>query len=169
MSSPADRLANACEIGDLESVKAAVTDGASVNEEGWVLDWVGTVLPLVAAVRNKHHDVVVWLLSHGANPNGEAVMANGAGYSSAAILQLLIDAGGDVNRMSVGEPPLFYAVDGNSKDNVRVLLAQPSLDFTVMHTGKTAEQYARDNGRPGLADMIAEEVSEGWDLVSVLL
>ena len=72
---------------------------------------------------------------------------------------LLIDAGGDVNRESGGWPPLFAAVLFNEPDNVRVLLAQPSLDFTIKFEGKTPEQYARDKGRPALEDMIAQEVS----------
>ena len=41
--------------------------------------------------------MVVWLLTHGADPNGDRVMWNGAFYRTAATLQLLIDAGGDVN------------------------------------------------------------------------
>ena len=114
----ADRLAMACYKGDLPSAKAAVADGASVNEKGRALGW-GVDLPLVPAVDQRHHDVVVWLLSHGADPNGEGVMWYGAWYSTAAILQLLIDAGGDVNRASgiYGGPPLFTAVEYNSKDN----------------------------------------------------
>ena len=107
----------------------------------------------------QHHDVVVWLLSHGADPNGDAVMAEGARYSTAAILQLLIDAGGDVNRETDGRPPLFWAMDDIREDNVRVLLAQPSLDFTIKCDGKTPQQYARDTGKPAAVDVIAQEVS----------
>ena len=155
----ADRLVTACYNGDLSLIKATVADGASVNESGQI-PWSGTDLPLRAAVWQKHHDVVVWLLSHGADPNGDCVMYCGAGYSTAAMLQLLIDAGGDVNRESGGQPPLFYAVEGlNSEDNVRVLLAQPALDFTIKWDGKTPEQDARHWGRPAVADMIAQEVS----------
>ena len=105
----ADRLVTACDEGDLPSAKAAVADGASVNEEGRTPGWRRPVLPLAASVARKHHDVVVWLLSHGADPNGVDVMFYGARNSTTAILQLLIDAGGDVNRKSSGDPPLFAA------------------------------------------------------------
>ena len=156
----ADRLVAACRIGDLPSAKTAVADGASVNEAGWC----NTTLPLVAAVLNEHHDVVVWLLSRGADPNGDCVMANGADRvlainNNATILQLLIDAGGDVNRSSSGRPPLFTAVNCNSQDKVRMLLAQPSLDFTVTYEGQTPEQYARAYGTPALTALITHEVS----------
>ena len=88
------RLVTACTTGDLPSVRAAVADGASVNEPGSVEGVYDAVLPLTAAVERKHHDVVVWLLSHGADPNGDKVLYYTATASTPAILQLLIDAGG---------------------------------------------------------------------------
>ena len=110
--------------------------------------------------------MVVWLLSHGADVNGDRLMYYGAYYSTAAMLQLLIDAGGDVNRKSVGQPPLFWAV-GYSEDKVRVLLAQPSLDLTIKHDGKTPERYALGWDRPALAEMVTQEVS-GKELPALL-
>ena len=157
----ADRLVTACYDGDLPSAEAAVADGASVHEKG-MDQWGSTWLPLAIAVNKQNHAVVAWLLSHGADPNGDEVVYSGAFRSTAAILQLLIDAGGDVNRESCGRPPLFPAVlsISNSKDTVRVLLAQPSLEFAIeSYDGETPEQYARDFGTPVVADMIAQEVS----------
>ena len=157
----ADRLVTACYNGDLPSAKAAVADGASVNQKGMALEWCSEP-PLSAAVDMQHHDVVVWLLSHGADPNGANVMWYGACHSTAAMLQLLIDAGGDVNRECCEEPgpPLFPVVwDGNGEDNVRVLLAQPSLDLTIKCDGESPEENARNADRPAVADMIAQEVS----------
>ena len=153
-----DRLVTACYHGDLRDAVAAVADGASVNEEGTTPD-CHMFFPLAAAVYKRHHDVVVWLLSRGADRNGDGVICYGAYDSATAILQLVIDAGGDVNRTLLGVPSLLWAVRGdNSEDNVRVLLAQPSLDLTVAYGGKTPEQSARDNGRGVVADMIAQEV-----------
>ena len=157
----ADRLAKACCNLDLPAAKAAVADGASVNEKGRAApDWVDTELPLTIALRMHKDDVSVWLLSRGADPNADGVMLYGAFRSSTATLQLLIDAGGDVNRDCDGQPPLFWAVQGiNKKAKVGVLLAQPSLDLTVKCNDKTPEQCAHDIGKPVLADMIAQEVS----------
>ena len=162
---PADRLVAACANGDLPSAEAAVADGASINGKGKAPGIRGMQLPLVAAVFKKHHDAVVWLLSHGADPSGEMVMCFGAWYSTTAILQLLIDAGGDVNQGGGVEPALFAAVRGvRSKDNVRVLLAQPSLDCTIGYLDETPEQWARDKGGRAVADMIAREVGRRWGL-----
>ena len=114
--------------------------------------------PLTAAVYRQHHDVVVWLLSHGADPNGDKVMAHGTFDSSAAILELLIDAGGDVNRESYGQSPVFIVLEANRDDSLRVLLAQPCLDFTVDYYGKSPHQYAQYLDNRALADIIAQEV-----------
>ena len=131
-----------------------------MNEKGRAPGWSSTWLPLSTAVERKHHDVVVWLLSHGADPNNDKVMYNSAYNSTAAVLQLLIDAGGDVNRESWGEPPLFPAVRGdNSEVSVRVLVSQPSLDLTITYGGRTPVEYARGRCSPFMADMIAQEVS----------
>ena len=161
----ADRLVTACDMGDLPSAKAAVADGASVNEWGSAPGW-GADLPLRPAVAKQHDDVAVWLLSHGADPNGDHVMSCGARSSTAAMLQLLIDAGGDVNRGSYGQPPLFTAIRRNSADNVRVLLAQPLLDLTIQYEGKTLEQYARAYGTPAVAGFTAKEVSGKGSVLS---
>ena len=158
----ADRLTTACHHGDLPSAETAVADGASVNEAGWG-PWGGAAPPLAAAVAEKHHDVVVWLLSHGAAPNGEWVMYDGARLSTAGILQLLIDAGGNVNRRCGPTrkqlPPLFSAMFANNEDTTRLLLAQPLLDVSLVSSSKTPEQWARDSGWLAGAAMIAQEVS----------
>ena len=155
----ADRLVRACRSGDLPSAVAAVADGASVNEKAQTSGWIGAVPPLAPAVNRQRDDVVVWLLSNGADPNGYRVMWHGARFSTAGILQPLIDAGGDANRQSWTEPPLFCGVRGyNSEDRVRVLLALPSLDLTIKHDDRTPEQYAHYQNRPALVDMIAQEV-----------
>ena len=96
-------------------------------------------------------------------------MSLGAYNSTTAILRLLIDAGGDVNRRdSDGEPPLFPAIYcenvDDSEDKVHMLLTQPSLDVSIKFEGRTAKQHAYYHDRPHLAEMIAHEVSGkvGW-------
>ena len=118
------------------------------------------IVPLAAAVAHEHVDVAVWLLSHGADPNGNAVLRYGADCRPAALLQLLIDAGGDVNRKSFGRPPVFWATSAYCLDHVRVLLAHPGLNLAVRYEGRTIYQCARDRGEDALAlaDMVAQEV-----------
>ena len=160
---PADRLVTACCNGDLPSVKAAVADGASVNEKGRDTNH-RTGVPLVAAMESGHDDIVVWLLAHGADPNGADVMSCGVTYGAGASggLQLLIDAGGSVNRVSGHWPPLYSAVFWKHDAAVQLLLAHPSLDLTFVLGGQTPEQFAREcryGNRSTLADMMSMEVS----------
>ena len=159
-SALADRLATACANDDIPSAEAAVADGASVNEKGCVPDWNGTDLPLASAVKLKNHDVVVWLLARGADPSGDGVIYRAACWSTVGILQLLVDAGGDVNWSSGSEPPLYCTVLNDRRDKARVLLDQPSLDVTTTYRDKPFERHARDWRRAALADMIAHEVGE---------
>jgi len=162
--SPSGRLATACSNGDILSAKAAIADGASVNDKARPLGWVVSMVPLCAAVYRRHVSVVIMLLYHGADPNGDEVMWWGA-LTAPEILQLLIDAGGDVNRNSAGRPPLFTAARTFCGDaTVRVLLRHPSLDLTAKHFCKTAEQFARDNHSTALADMIAHEAARRAEL-----
>ena len=163
----ADRLVTACKNGDLPSAKAAVADGASVNEWGRTLGFFSLVrrLPLAEAVYGRHHDMVVWLLSHGADPNGDDVMDGSVDLSTTAILQVLIDAGGDVNqeRNGVVGLPLYIAIYCHVEGSLRVLLAQPSLDLTIAFEGNTVtpERFARSELQPKLAAVIAREVRRG--------
>ena len=156
--SPADRLVMACLHSDLASAQEAVMDGARVNEEG-----VGMLnerfTPLRAAVFVGQRNIVKWLLSQGADPNGSGVMHDGVWIEQPPTLQLLIDAGGDVNNTSGLWRPLFQVLESGQADELALLLAQPSLDFTVVDHGKTPQEYARYKGARAVADMIRDEVS----------
>ena len=157
-----DRLCTACWSGDLPAADAAIADGAIVNDEGRAPGW-DSILPLYAALVQQHRDIVVWLLcGHGADPNGTDVMYFGAKWGTAVILQVLIDAGGDVNQACYGEPLLFVSISNTCYDSVHVLLGQPLLDCaTTDSRSRTPEMYARYNGKRVVARRIAEEVSMG--------
>ena len=151
----------ACFHGDLQSAKAAVADGASVNQSettrraGSIIAELPELPLAVAVATNADRDVVQWLLSVGADPNGHMVMPYCATTASTDILQLVVDAGG-------GEGcgvllPLLLAIAYKRTNNVRLLLAQPSLAIT--DGGVFLETHARGEGCHGLADIIAREVS----------
>ena len=130
-----------------------------MNGEGKVPGWNFPMLPLSAVARfNPVLDIAVWLLSRGADPNGSELMSYSARESPADMLQLLIDAGGVVNGSGIDDdaPPLFCALESNSVDRVRVLLAQPCLEFTIDYYGS-----------PTLEAMVVQEVSRGSPAVGV--
>ena len=115
----------ACRNGDFPSAVAAIRDGASVNAQG--CDASGRLLtPLEAAVIAGHHAHVLHLLVRGGDVTGPLLVQHAAAYSNHIVLQLLIDAGGDVNS---GEPPgLFGSVPHlNFKAVCRVALITSRL------------------------------------------
>ena len=135
-------------------------DGASVNDAGSVRGRDFPKPPLVTAVSNKRYDIVLWLLSHGANTNGVLEMENVLAVVSSDIMQVLIDVGGDVNQHGVW-PPLLKAIVLSLEAHAWVLLAQRYLDLDGTKRGITADRIARGQDMPALADAIVEEVSGG--------
>ena len=146
------QLVHACWRSDVHAVAAAIAGGANVNGKASPPGWLSTVGPLWAAVAWPNVDVATVLLSHGADPNGEGVMTAGNSHGTPDVLQLLIDAGGDVN---VPERP------GSGAGILRVLLAEPAYDLTCSrHTTKPIEREVLFGGLyPALSAMIACEVS----------
>ena len=106
----------------------------------------------------RHFDVVVLLLAHGADPNGDEVMWVGAGLSTPEILQLLIDAGGDLHWESHGVPPLFKAIQRGNTEAVVLLLAQPLLELSTTWQDWVAAKYARNRDEDAIAALIVQEV-----------
>ena len=162
--SVSDRLVLACQAGNLSAVQAAVANGAKVNRSGKRPGWLlCQVQPLAEAATEEHFTVVRWLLSVGADPNGEGVMEAAACYTSPDILQVLVDAGGDVN-VEGGFPrrPVLSWVslvnDDNAADKARVLLAEPSLDLSCDTEGRSPQQFADARGALEAAELIGSEV-----------
>jgi ankyrin repeat protein len=108
----------------------------------------------------------VALLAAGADANvkddhGWTSVRVGSVYSTADILQLLIDRGGSVNEPDdLGQTPLIAFVSWNNGDaaaRLALLLARPELDLDAELEGKTAEQWAQERGYSELTAAIADE------------
>ena len=110
------------------------------------------VLPLFVAAECQDFDMVVLLLSHGADPSGDSVMYCGVLGSSDAILQLLIDAGGDVN----GHDLILTAMAVPRR--LQLLLDQPLLNLNVKYNGVYPALYARMRGLAEASELIDYEV-----------
>jgi hypothetical protein len=141
---------------------AVVTRGIPVNGRRSITGYTA----LSYAVAWKRRELVVALLAAGADANvkddyGWTLVWWGAYYSTADILQLVIDGGGSVNEpKNDGETPLIELVMTNYDDaaaRLGVLLACPELDLDATYQCKTAEQWAVREGYPELAAAIAEE------------
>jgi ankyrin repeat protein len=141
---------------------AVVTRGIPVNQKAMV-----SYTALELAVDRDRRELIVALLAVGADANvktilGQTLVWRCARWSTADILQLLVDAGGSVNEpMNLGETPLIALVRNNVGDaaaRLGVLLACPELDLDAKYNRKTAEEWAVDEGHSKLAAAIAAEV-----------
>jgi ankyrin repeat protein len=108
----------------------------------------------------------VALLAAGADANvkdksGETSVWWAAYESTAEIMQLLINGGSSVNEpRNDGVTPLIALVANNNGDAAAplgVLLERPELDLDAKYTGKTAEEWAVNDGQSQLASAIAQE------------
>jgi ankyrin repeat protein len=140
----------------------AVARGIPVN--GRNSEWGDTALH--NAVRCKRRELVVALLAAGADANAKdndaATLALwGAAFSTADILQLVIDAGGSVNEQDTyGQTPLIALVMDNYGDvaaRLQVLLACTELDLDATYQDMTAEEWAIMEGHVELEKAISEE------------
>ena len=149
-----------CGQGKTAAAKAAIAAGAVVNAAG--KDQHGRVrTPLTAAVEGKNTDLVRHLLASGADPTAGGAIDRGVGVGTPEILQLLLDAGSSVNGDDSASMPPVFAVSvavGDVEGKARILLAQPSLDMSVIWAGETPEQCARSHEQPAVAALIRDEV-----------
>jgi len=133
---------------------------------------VGTT-PLARAAKGGDVEVVRLLLAHGANPTLPTVqgvtpmmMAAGTGYSgrdsrgryqtdeqAAEIIQLLLDAGVDINQRAVDGSTALHGAAGRGRNEIVKLLAARNADLSIKDTrGRTAADVAKGGvsafGRP---------------------
>jgi ankyrin repeat protein len=108
-------LMSAAETGNLEMVRILLDAGCDVNarcKNGWT--------PLTRAIDFNRVDAVRMLLAAGANVKNALGAASWRGYNE--IVQLLLDAGADVDQLSMYGTPLMMAANGSRSATVRLLL-----------------------------------------------
>jgi ankyrin repeat protein len=127
----------------------------------------GGVTALHNAVFCRRRELVVALLAVGADTNmknrlGDTMVSLSAWISTADIVQLLIHGGGSVNELGDdSQTPLIAAVIDNCDDitptRLSVFFACSDLDLDATFMGKTAEEWAIEEGKPDLKAMIMDE------------
>uniref|UniRef100_A0AC35TV78 ANK_REP_REGION domain-containing protein n=1 Tax=Rhabditophanes sp. KR3021 TaxID=114890 RepID=A0AC35TV78_9BILA len=151
MSNPQEQFLTACEEGIIEEVRKQFNLDNSLicsqDSDGYS--------PLHRAAYNNHIEVVVYLLSKGANPmirtnDGWTVLHSAACWVNYEVVGILLSHGVDVNAVSYGIlTPLHVALDG-SKDpekqyiTIKYLLDAPGIDVGIVSKGgDSALQLAR--------------------------
>jgi len=155
---PAPDFWEACIVGDVASVKAALARGQAVNAtapDGYT--------PLGLAVFFRNPEIVALLLGAGADPNLQAANAQRVGPLHAAVargdiptLVLLLEKGADPDRpQEKGLRPLHEAAGAGNVAAVAVLLLFGADPGALTEGGKTPADLARDKDHAALADRLA--------------
>ncbi|KAL3829862.1 hypothetical protein ACJIZ3_018664 [Penstemon smallii] len=114
-------LHHAAGIGDIELLKFLLTKSVNVDLQSDA----GT--PLIWAAGHAQQDAVKLLLEHNANPNVKTEddvtpLLSAVAAGSLACVDLLIEAGSDVNVSAGGATPLHIAADSGSAEIIKSLL-----------------------------------------------
>ena len=159
-SSKSDPLCIAACNGHMACVKALLAAGAPIitgKKYGFSA--------LNSAAQNGHVEILEYLLQKGVSVNAEGSSFGGtplwaaAGHGRLACMQLLLDAGADIDRSDVdGQTALYRAAQKGQLDAVSLLLANGAhVDFRD-HQGETALLAAC---KQGYEDIVAKLLAAG--------
>ena len=168
--------------GHTEIARLLIKKGANVNN-GWNcgsplrcaakqnhLDMVSMLLaanadpdgseqgaPLWIAAYRGYDDVVLQLLEAGANPNLKDCLDVAVRHSPSLVTTyLLLESGANANaRDQQGMTALHFAALYGRTEHVKLLLKHDAKVEFIAESGKTAEDYARENGYSMIVEMLS--------------
>ncbi|XP_044499913.1 ankyrin-1-like [Mangifera indica] len=141
----ATALHHSAGIGNIELLKYLLSKGVEVDSES------DSGTPLVWAAGHAQQDAVKVLLEHHANPNAETEdnitpLLSAVAAGSLACLDLLIQAGANVNIVAGGATPLHIAADIGSTEIIESLLKAGADANVVDEDGQKPIQVAAARG-----------------------
>ncbi|KAK2800668.1 hypothetical protein FQN50_008052 [Emmonsiellopsis sp. PD_5] len=156
----AQKLHNAAEAGDLDTVNQALNEGADINDKR------GKRQPaLFAAVIHNHMDVVRLLLERGANANN-ATLIRAAEDGNLPLVQLFLDSGADLFATSAQRAYAFHAACVGGNLSVVQLLLDSGADPYARCEGPfvTALQAAAISPKEGSTAVVRFLLDIGCDV-----
>ncbi|NOZ22024.1 MAG: hypothetical protein GXP25_13160 [Planctomycetes bacterium] len=149
-------LFTAVETGNPEKVKAALIDGAAVNEKN---EYGITALHLAAKAGNK--DIARLLIEKGANVNARTIYGCTPLDHAAdkEVAELLISKGADVKAVSsfAAMTPLHWAASRGNKEVAEALLTAKADMETRDKYGSTPLHLAASNGAKEVGEVLIEK------------
>lgn len=155
--------------GDLQAMRSAISQGASVNSsvlvpgvfEAFKPAKSGHLSPLAGAASNGQLAAVKFLIASGAEispcttRSASSPLHQACRSNSFDIVSLLLEHGADVDIDNAYKvTPTMYACKYSSKEVISLLLQhRPNLS-KVSHIGSTALSWAVFSGRPDVAELL---------------
>lgn len=122
---------------------------------------------LILSIRNKHTDIALDLIAHGADVNrvsvdrGNTALMDAAVAGELPLVDALLDAGAEVNLQSKnGQTALMLAVGEGQAESVRELLDRGAEIRIKDNLGMTAMKYAELFKYPAIIKMLTETQKE---------
>ena len=151
------KLAEAAEHGDVQKIKALVSNGANINSQG-----LDGVTPLSWALVKGNLGGFNALLELGADPNltddeGDSAIILAAGVKDPRFLNMAIEHGGNVNKAGFGSiTQLMIASAAGYAENINVLLEANANVNAQDALGNTALMYAVKANRVEVVRILIE-------------
>jgi len=148
----------ACALGRFDLVKSAVQGDPSIvnklSSDGFT--------PLSLATFFAHHDVVILLLAHHADPNIQSQnriqitpLHSAVERRDPTLVEILLSHGADPNATEfLGGTPLHSAAMGGLEAIVQLLIRHGANTTLKMNDGRTAQELAAAYKHPDLADWL---------------
>ncbi|MDQ7824145.1 MAG: ankyrin repeat domain-containing protein [Candidatus Eremiobacteraeota bacterium] len=155
----AEDLFGAAYKGDLAKVKALLAknpklvNGKGKSSGGWTA--------LMAAARADHKDIVLYLLSKGADINavsdeGLTLLIDAASFGKTEMAALFLSRGAAVNAKDrQGKSSLHYAASGLGNRELAAALVKSGADVNARDkSGRTPLSYAAEEGAKATAELL---------------
>ena len=146
-------LLDAVKAGDVQGAKAAIAQGADVNEK------TGLFTPLVAAIRGANQDMIALLLESGADPNkgagSNSPLSLACDRSNAELVRMLLEKGADAKSSPNDTTALHHAAEAGCLNCVELLVGAGADVNALTALGTPAIHLARIAGHGDVASYLA--------------
>lgn len=152
---------------DLDAIEKLINAGADVNNPSGLFATTPLMWAIEAARNGSKLTLVQFLLAHGADANlqdyfGATPLMNAAWEGNLPIVQLLIKAGADINKISNDNwTTLMKAVFGRDDESAHSIiqcLIKAGAKTTMQRDSKTVLVYAIEKGKPARYSLLIEHM-----------
>lgn len=160
-----DNIFYAVEKNDLEKVKEYLKNGVDINS----VNALGNDTPLIMAIYFKHHEIVEYLIKHGADIEhrsgwGKTALMYAASENSIESIHCLLKHGADIEaKDNYGWTPLMWAsTTDNNLNAFKVLLEAGANSSASANNGESVYMLAKQRLCKGIMELIEKDYQKNF-------